>query len=410
MSDTSPTGVAEHEDPWLAHATPAAPPARLVAATTTERDSTGDQDHGPHGGERAMFRRHSAAELAQLPDAFDWLVARMLAEPTYGQIAGELKTLKTYTALFLAVGLAAGEPVLGHFEVPRPRPVLAYIGEGGMLPFQRRLKRVARAMKVTLDDLPLHVTFDVAPVASDTFRYSLARDLDEIQPGLVWVDPYYAYHGGTVKASSLHEEGDLLTRLSTQCLDGDASLLVANHFNQTGNGSGLKRITMAGSGEWADSWLLLNHRGEPDVANGRFQLDLAIGSRQWGGNAYQLDLDIGRFDPDHGTHDGDITWDLRAAAGAAAREADAFAVVLEVLEAQPWVLTKAQLVAAVGGNATTARGLVDALLQDHRIKAAPLPRQEGRRRIRRVLFALADEPGPEPGPGCPPTTPAGDPS
>jgi hypothetical protein len=42
----------------------------------------------------------------------------------------------------------------------------------------------------------------------------------------------------------------------------------------------LKRITMAGSGEWADSRLLLEHREPPDVESGIFRLTIDVGSRQ----------------------------------------------------------------------------------------------------------------------------------
>jgi hypothetical protein len=346
----------------------------------------------------SLFTRYRASQLADMTDTFTWLIQGALAKPTYGQLAGEMKSLKSYVGLFLALGLASGKTVFDTFTPPEPQPVMAYVGEGGRIPFQRRLRRVADAMDIDLTTVPLETTFDVSPIESPTFRLSLARDLEEVQPGLVWIDPYYAYHGTQTKASSLHEEGALLSGLSSRCLAAGASLLVNNHFNQSGTGTGLKRITMAGSGEWADSWILLAHRSDPDVENGRFHLDMSIGSRQWGGTAWELDLDIGRFNVDTGQHDGEITWALRRPAAANAnRESDLFAVVLDVLEEHPWQLTKAKLVEAVGGKATVARGLIDALVQDRRIKAERLPRLEGTRHVNRVLYALADEPRPDHG-------------
>ena len=149
------------------------------------------------------------------------------------------------------------------------------------------------------------------------FQESLRRDLDEIEPGLVTLDPLYTYHGTTTRASDLHQEGALLNMLSTPCVEAGASLVVVNHFNQTGGGSSLKRITMAGSGEWADSWVLLEHRGQPDVAAGMFMLNMEIGSRQWGGSKWELDLDsdalmrrLGHMtERSPGTSAGRVHWD-----------------------------------------------------------------------------------------------------
>lgn len=165
-----------------------------------------------------------------------------------------MKTLKSYLAGFVQVGLAAGIPIFGHFRPDTSRPVLGYVGEGGCIPYTRRLRRIAAAMGVDLEDIPLELSFDVAAVQSPVFQESLARDLTELEPGLVVVDPLYAFHGAQTKASDLHAEGALLNAISKPCGDAGASLMVVNHFNQGGAGLNLKRITIAGSGEWADSW------------------------------------------------------------------------------------------------------------------------------------------------------------
>ncbi len=56
----------------------------------------------------------------------------------------------------------------------------------------------------------------------------------------------YAYQGGAVNASNLYERGELLASLSTPIVQAGASLLVVDHFNKTGAGRGLDRITQAG--------------------------------------------------------------------------------------------------------------------------------------------------------------------
>jgi hypothetical protein len=365
-----------------------------------------NQPSDPELDDPGLFRRWTTPELMAEPDDFSWLIKGLLADPTYGQIAGEMKTLKTYVSGFIAVGLASGMPIFGRFKPAMPMPVLAYVGEGGRLPYTRRLRRIAEAVGVNLAHLPLEVTFDVKPILSLAFQESLARDLLEVQPGLVLVDPFYAYHGAVVKASDLHGEGALLNALSKPVGDAGVSLLVANHFNQTGGGLNLKRITMAGSGEWADSWLLLAHRTDPDVENGRFFLTMQIGSRQWGGTTWDLDLNIGRFNEDLGTHDGDITWDLRRSNGSSttpdktgnAKATKARHAICEALADKPWQLTKTDLYAVVGGNRDVFHEAITALADGHLIKHDHVGREEAGTTKRRLLWGLNPNPDQSDGP------------
>src|SRR5262249_35587451 len=160
-----------------------------------------------------------------------------------------MKTLKTYIALLLLMAIATGRPLFDRFEVEQAGPVLVYVGEGGRIPYTRRLVRVAEAIGVDPKSAELYPTFDVAPVDSPRFRRSLERDIADIEPALIVIDPLYAYHGTSTNAANLHEEGALLTNLSAPCAESGTALMVVNHFNQTGTGRGLKRITQAGSGE-----------------------------------------------------------------------------------------------------------------------------------------------------------------
>jgi AAA domain len=278
-----------------------------------------DQPPEPDGD---LFKRWTTGQLLDAPRTFAWLIRGCWTDPTYGQIAGEMKTLKSHVSTFMQVAVASGQPLFGRFHVDTARPVIVYVGEGGRIAYTERLERTAQAMGVHLREIPLYATFDVAPLASDVFKESLRRDLADLQPALVVIDPLYAYHGTTTKASDLHAEGSLLSSVSAPCLDAGASLNIVNHFNQTGEGQGLQRITMAGSGEWVDSWILLRHRQPADVNHGRFYLRIEIGSRRWGGTTWDLDLNLGRFDPDLGRHDGDITWALHTATNGGAGDSD----------------------------------------------------------------------------------------
>lgn len=379
-----------------------------LTVLATETSSNGARPRTSEDEPLRLFRRWSMPELLAEPDEFAWLIRGLLAEPTYGQIAGEMKTLKSYVGGFIAVGLAAGVPIFGRFTPPEAKPVLVYVGEGGRTLWTRRIRRIARAMGIDPDISGLEVSFDVAPIGSPMFQESLRRDLDELQPGLLLADPYYTFHGTATRASDLHQEGSLLTQLSAPCMEADASLLVTNHYNQTGTGMSLKRITMAGSGEWADSWLLLAHREAPDVEVGRFQLTLEVGSRQWGGRSWELDLDIGHFDEDTGTHDGEITWDLRPAAGSGTQgdtgrknsSVDkARHRILEALADQPWKLTKTELRTVVGGNRDSFHKALNDLIDSDRIVHDKRRRNEAGIEKTRPLWGLTSTPPTEDGTG-----------
>ena len=309
--------------------------------------------------EVALFRRWTMAELLAADRTFRWTVRGLLVQNGYGMIGGAKKSLKSHVGDFVDVGIATGLPIFGHFEVDEVGPVVVYVGEGGRVPCTRRLERVAAAMGVRrLAEVPLEPTFDMAPIGSCRFEESLRRDLDEVGPVHFHLDPWYAYHPAAqaVNASNLYEEGALLARLSAKCVSAGASCLVTNHFNKTGSGAGLDRITQAGGGEWSDSWLLLSHRKDPDVGRGLFYLTLDIGSRQWGGATWDLDMDLGRFDPELGEYDGAITWDLHRAGSTAPAPRGR---LLEIVSAQPWSLSREPLAKALGGSLAKARQAVD---------------------------------------------------
>lgn len=338
------------------------------------------------------FRRWAAHELLDQDRTFRWLARGLLCQPTYGMLGGPRKTLKTYLLLFIGLGVAAGEPIFGQFDVEQPGTVVYYVGEGGRIPMTRRLERVAEAIGYNLKDLPLFLHFETEPMNTPVFQETLRRDLDELRPAAVIIDPFYAFHGTEVKAADLHQEGALLSSVSTPCAEAGASLLLGNHFNKTGTGRGLDRITQAGGQEWSDTWMLVSHRSEPDVDLGEFQLLLDIGSRQWGGATWDLDLRIGRFDPDTGEFDGPITWDVaRHVASPRERVTD---TIMDILADMPWAYTKTQIRERVGGSQRVFQTAWDELRDAGHVVCERLPRVENGTPMPRELWAPAATPRP----------------
>ena len=284
-----------------------------------QRAARADQAGSPPGDQEAstLFVFEHAPDPFVIPPV-RWLVEGLWCVDTYGELAGPQKSLKSVISTLIDVAVAAGVPVLGRFGVPQPARVLHLAGEGGRAGYWRRYGRACAAYGVDVGDVRpnLRVTFHTGPVTGRRFLDSVRGELETFGPALLHLDPWYSFAPGQADSRQLAEVGAALEVVRQLCAETGTSPLINNHFNQTGTGSGLVRITGAGHGEWVDSWLLTNHREPPDVPAGRFRLRLDVGSRQWGGTSWDLDLDLGRFDPLTGDHDGAIAWRVTEASAA----------------------------------------------------------------------------------------------
>jgi hypothetical protein len=256
------------------------------------------------------FKRWSVTDLLGADLTYQWDAVGMMVRPTYGVDTGELKTLKSYFGMARMIGLAAGVPILGRWDVPERRRVLCYVAEGGRIPFTRRLIRMCEAHGVDVHDLDgwLEPIFDAGPLDSVAFRDSLRCHLTDYRPAFVHLDPLYPFQPMAVDSNRLAQVGLMLNDIQSIVAEHDATFWITAHMNQSGQGFDLKRISGAGVGEWGDSWVLLRHRETANVERGLFKLTADIGSRQWGGGTYDIDFDIGHFDTETGSHDGAITF------------------------------------------------------------------------------------------------------
>jgi hypothetical protein len=316
-----------------------------------------------------------------------WTIKGLVISPTYGMLAGAEKSLKSYLAQFIAVGAAAGVPVLGQFEVPEPVTVLMYVGEGGRLPYTRRLERIAAAYGVNLADIPLLTSFDVASVVSDVFRHSLVQHLKDYRPAVTIIEPYYAFHGTASEGKMLYEEGDQLVWLSRTAEEYGSSLIIGNHYNQTGSGSGLRRITGAGPAEWSDSWWIVEKdENRSDVTTGHFELAFEVGSRQWGATSWDLTVDLGPFDEDTMDNEGDITWTVQRSSGKRGSSSGTAEFILNLVTQHPFEFTKTQIVNACGGRKPDVENVFLTMKLGGKIEMRSVKRKEGPRQVTREVW------------------------
>lgn len=89
-----------------------------------------------------------------LPPA-DWLVEPLFAQGSRAVVFGEFGCKKTWLLEDLALSVASGQPWLGHFTVPRARPVLYVDEEMPEMELRRRIRRLASGQGLDEQTLPL---------------------------------------------------------------------------------------------------------------------------------------------------------------------------------------------------------------------------------------------------------------
>lgn len=347
---------------------------------------------------RPRFQIVSAAQLAEPVPPMKWLVSGVWPEGSYGVLAGEKKTLKTYNGLALLLAVASGQHFLGEFAVPEALPVLAIVGEGGEIPTRRRLQRLAEWMELDLASLPIRMTFDSGNALGEPFLPAIEQAIADEEPGLIYLDPLYAFHPPDVEAQNLYARGAMFAEMQLMIPDG-TSFVVADHFRKTGSKElDLDAVAQAGAGQWADSWILQRHDSPARVDTGDFSLGVQFGSRQWGGAEYNVAWSLGPFDADSGEHLGDITvsvsrqeWGAKTA-GRAHTENVVASHILTLLEAEPLVHTRTNVLqkvkaAARVGEAAAARAF-DELREAGQITSAEVPGQEGSRMVPRERWQV----------------------
>ncbi|MGV9672314.1 AAA family ATPase [Gordonia sp. NPDC003504] len=250
--------------------------------------------------------------FAPLPKR-NWLVEGLWPDLSYGAMAGEKKTFKSYNALLLAVAVAAGVDYLGRFKVTRA-PVVYMAAEGGSDQFQLRFQEVCNGYGIRSPEQRaelrghFHVTHNRAPINTIEFRENVTAKLDEHKPGLLIVDSLYNVHAEGVETSNLYQRGKMLSDLSELVRD-KCALIIVDHFKKSTGSLDLHNISMAGVGEWVDSWVLQRHRKPFDKNNKRAALEVEFGNR-YGGREYALDITAPPH-PDEAGHVGAVTWELR---------------------------------------------------------------------------------------------------
>jgi RecA-family ATPase len=144
----------------------------------------------------ASFPVVQACRLESAANTTPWLIERLWSAGAVGFVSGPPKSLKTWTALKMAVSVASGTPCFGSFAVHHSGPVLLYAAEDPMPALRLRIESLARNHGLVIDEV------DIRVIAADSLRLDCPGDREKLlatvdlhRPVLVILDPLVRLHG-----------------------------------------------------------------------------------------------------------------------------------------------------------------------------------------------------------------------
>jgi hypothetical protein len=262
---------------------------RLRAKGSRPRRAAPEPTYNTHTGEVSpptapvlTFRTLAdvAEELRTSPPPL-WLMRRIWPADAYGILGAEDKAGKTWAMLDLAVAVAGDGSWCGRWKVDAPGPVLVFVGEGSYRKMLRRLYAIGTHHGMTaaeVDALPIRLCERVPNLTDAGHVAAVMAEVKANPPRLVILDPLYLA-AGNVDSSQLNKMGAVLGTIQHVCTNVGAALIVAHHWNKTGEGTGRKRFTGAGTAEWGRvlvSMSVLKRRTEDPQGVRRSVVDLRM--------------------------------------------------------------------------------------------------------------------------------------
>lgn len=258
------------------------------------------------------FEVITAAELDRKHLPIDYLIPGILVASQPAMIAGASKTLKTGTALDLAISLASGQPFLGEAEVTRPVKVGMFSGESGMPVLQETSRRICRQKGFSLGELgERFVLCDTIPKVKQVSQIDAFRSvIQDHKLEVVIVDPLYLSLDGADLANvfAMGEQLDIFGRMGKEL--GVTMVLLHHTRKLTTNASEyqpleLSDMSAAGVAEFARQWLLISRRSKYDPDSSIHQLWLSAGGSAGHSRLLAVDIDEG-----HQSDEGGRKWDV----------------------------------------------------------------------------------------------------
>lgn len=262
----------------------------------------GDSGEKP-GSAASRTRFLDSAAFARKKYRHDWLIRNIMVARQPMVIGGAIKTLKTSSAIDMAISLGSGTSFLGTFAVPERRRVAVLSGESGPATIQETALRICAAKGTRLKDCTVHWSFALPRLGSDADCEALDGFLREARIEVVILDPLYLLLGGEgASASNLYEIGPLLYRAGRTCQAAGATLVLVHHATKGAIKASkadapkplaLEDLAFAGIGEYARQWLLLSRRQPYQDGSGDHELLMHIGGSAGHSGCWEVDVHEG---------------------------------------------------------------------------------------------------------------------
>jgi hypothetical protein len=311
---------------------------RHVRAKLTPPGEEGEEeDVSQMDGSRLPWIRYSTFMAVDLPEP-KWLIEDFWTASSHGIIGGEPKTSKSGLALDMAIAVASGKPFLGQYPVHTAGPVLVVQEENAPWLVQDRMRKLARFHRLIADegyteekaevgslgkkvvelafpaDLPLRLLNNYGvDLTLDEDREMLEREIQNVRPVLVILDPLYLTFGGidVDRANMLYPYLKWLLYLRNEY---NTAVAVVHHFSKqpTERNANRRRVgqRLAGSHTlhgWVDSAMycspmedervgFVGVRVEPEFRSMAPRRPVDV--RLWWGNPGDLEMraEVSRFD------------------------------------------------------------------------------------------------------------------
>jgi hypothetical protein len=211
-----------------------------------------------------LFPVLRVSEIDAEPAREKWLIEDLWTASSVGWVAGQPKSLKSWTALEMAVSVASGTPFLGRFKVHDRGKVLIYLAEDSLRAVRERLEALARRHNLAIGDL------DIDAITASSMRLDLGRDQVRLQktvralsPRLLVLDPLVRLHSADENSSA--EISSLLAYLRGLQREFELSIAVIHHVRKSAAPSHAAGQGLRGSGDlhaWCDCASYLRRRGD----------------------------------------------------------------------------------------------------------------------------------------------------
>lgn len=288
---------------------------------TGERIEGEQPSNRPGGNEPQIeFKALTSAELDAADCVTEYLIEGLFVRGEPGGIFASKKSLKTNTAIDLALSLSIGGRFLNRFQVERAVRVALLSGESGQPTIQETARRIARSKGRVLKDFPGALWgFDVPNLASPPHIGAIQRFITSNEIEVLILDPAYLMMPIGDSAANLFEVGALLKELSMLGAATGATILIIHHTRKNiinpFEPPELENIAWAGFQEWVRQWLLMGRRQKYDPdQGGSHKLWLASGGSAGHSGLWGVDIEEGTRQDTGGRR-----WDVQVVRASEAR-------------------------------------------------------------------------------------------